>query len=364
MQSSRGSSLSEKEYEQKLKALTVQGIADYIHSAECKNIVVLTGAGISTSAGIPDFRSPKTGLYSNLEKFNLSKPQDIFDIEYFKEFPEAFYTLAKDLYPGLYRPTVSHYFIKLLEEKSLLLRNFTQNIDCLERLAGINDDNIVEAHGSFKSSRCVFCSKSYENGHVRSCVMRGEVLRCEECTYPVKPDIVFFGEPLPDKFHQSVLTDFDNCDLLIVMGTSLQVEPFASLIDRVGKECPRLLINRECAGVDMMVKDPLHELLDGDTEPKGFQFFSDKNYRDVFLQSTCDEGVTELIKSLGWKNDLEKVVEDQSTHLEKMMKTFTEHDSGGHISLAVGSFESPVTDQLGDEISKLNLGDKKAGDKD
>ena len=108
-----------------------------------------TGAGISTSAGIPDFRSPDTGLYANLARLDLPYAEAVFDIGYFRKNPLPFYTLAQELYPGKYRPTITHSFINLLNKKGLLMQLFTQNIDCLEREAGVPDELIIEAHGSF-----------------------------------------------------------------------------------------------------------------------------------------------------------------------------------------------------------------------
>jgi NAD-dependent histone deacetylase SIR2 len=150
---------------QTLKARTVEALAQYIKDGRAKQIVVMvsyaslqyrivahhlkTGAGISTSAGIPDFRSPETGLYANLARLNLPYAEAVFDISYFRNNPEPFYTLAQELYPGNYRPTITHSFINLLYKKGLLLKLFTQNIDCLEREAGVPDDKIIEAHGSF-----------------------------------------------------------------------------------------------------------------------------------------------------------------------------------------------------------------------
>ncbi|XP_006817022.1 NAD-dependent protein deacetylase sirtuin-2-like, partial [Saccoglossus kowalevskii] len=133
-----------------------------------KNIVVLTGAGISTSAGIPDFRSPESGLYDNLQKYNLPNPQAIFEIGYFKENPEPFFTLAKELYPGSFKPTICHYFIKLLSDKNLLLRNYTQNVDSLERIAGVPGDKMVEAHGTFHTGHCLGeCRREYTHEWMR-----------------------------------------------------------------------------------------------------------------------------------------------------------------------------------------------------
>jgi NAD-dependent SIR2 family protein deacetylase len=114
--------------------VSVKAFADKIKQLE-KNqecgIVVMAGAGISVSAGIPDFRSPDTGLYANLQKYDLPTPQSIFDIEYFREKPQAFCMLAKEMWPGNFNPTPTHFFIKLLEKKGVLRKCFTQNIDTL-----------------------------------------------------------------------------------------------------------------------------------------------------------------------------------------------------------------------------------------
>ena len=145
--------------EQVLTELSVKGIADYIQSEKCKNIIVMTGAGISTAAGIPDFRSPGTGLYSQLEKYNLPHPQAIFELDYYKSNPEPFCMLAKELWPGNYSPTTSHHFQRLLDKKGLLLRSFTQNIDGLELVSGLPPDKLIAAHGSFHTSHCIECDQ-------------------------------------------------------------------------------------------------------------------------------------------------------------------------------------------------------------
>lgn len=119
------------------------------------------------AAGIPDFRSPKTGLYNNLKKYKLPHPQAIFELNYFRANPKPFFALAKELYPGSFKPTPCHYFVKLLEEKNILLRHYTQNIDTLERIAGINDEKLVEAHGTFFSNHCLKCRKAYNMEFVK-----------------------------------------------------------------------------------------------------------------------------------------------------------------------------------------------------
>ena|ERR1700730_10244605 len=104
------------------------------------------------------------------------------------------YALAKELYPGRFRPTLAHSFIRLLHEKSLLHTCFTQNIDTLERLAGVPETKIVEAHGTFATQRCIECKVPYDREEMRTEIMAQKVPHCKQCDGLVKPDIVFFGE--------------------------------------------------------------------------------------------------------------------------------------------------------------------------
>uniref|UniRef100_A0A8C7TJG8 NAD-dependent protein deacetylase sirtuin-2 n=1 Tax=Oncorhynchus mykiss TaxID=8022 RepID=A0A8C7TJG8_ONCMY len=278
--------------EKVLDELTLEGVASYIQSGKCKNIICMVGAGISTSAGIPDFRSPDTGLYANLQKYNLPYPEAIFQIDYFKKHPEPFFALARELYPGQFKPTVCHYFIKLLKDKGLLKRCYSQNIDTLERVAGLEGEDLIEAHGTFYTSHCVsfMCRKEYDLDWMKEKIFSDDIPKCDKCSNLVKPDIVFFGENLPKRFFTSMAMDFPRCDLLIIMGTSLQVQPFAALVG----SCPRLLINLEKAGG----ADPLLGII---SIGGGMDFDSAKAYRDVAHISTCDDGCLALAELLGWK---------------------------------------------------------------
>lgn len=123
---------------------TVEALAKAIREGEIKKVVVMAGAGISVSAGIPDFRTPGTGLYDNLQKYNLPQPEAIFELGYFRRNPQPFFTLAKELFPGSYNATPAHYFIKFLADRGLLLRCYTQNIDGLEEVAGVPSELIVQ----------------------------------------------------------------------------------------------------------------------------------------------------------------------------------------------------------------------------
>lgn len=308
------SDVGEKEKpEQLLEEVTFEGVTNYIKKGKCKNIIVMTGAGISTAAGIPDFRSPGTGLYDNLQKYDLPHPQAVFDIKFFRSNPEPFFMLAKELYPGSFKPTISHYFIKLLSDKELLLRNYTQNIDTLERVAGVPQEKLVEAHGSFHTAHCLDCVKEYSHEWVKDEIFADRTPTCPDCKGVVKPDIVFFGESLPPVFHRCVPKDMPKCDLLIVMGTSLVVQPFCSLIDKVPATTPRLLINKEKCGNQ---PDFFSLLMGGPAS--GFQFDSEDNYRDVMWQGTTDDGCVALAELLGWKDELLNYVKAEHKRIDEV----------------------------------------------
>lgn len=119
-----------------------------------KNIMVMTGAGISVSAGIPDFRSPGTGVYANLAKYKLPSPEALFTLDFFINNPEPFYDFAQNFDLTKFNPTPTHFFIKLLQDKGILFANPTQNIDNLEEKAGMNMDKVLQAHGANRGASC------------------------------------------------------------------------------------------------------------------------------------------------------------------------------------------------------------------
>ncbi|XP_039366905.1 NAD-dependent protein deacetylase sirtuin-2 [Mauremys reevesii] len=308
---SRTLGLGSEKPEKVLDELTLDGVSRFMQSEKCRNVVCIVGAGISTSAGIPDFRSPGTGLYANLQSYNLPYPEAIFEINYFKQHPEPFFALARELYPGQFKPTVCHYFIRLLKEKDLLLRCYTQNIDTLERVAGLDQEDLVEAHGTFFTSHCLgsSCKKQYSLDWMKEKIFSTVTPKCDKCQSLVKPDIVFFGESLPPRFFTLMQSDFQKVDLLIIMGTSLQVQPFASLVSRVPTNTPRLLINKEKTGQS----DPFMSLMGLST---GMDFDSEKAYRDVAWLGECDAGCTALAELLGWKNELEELVKKEHSAID------------------------------------------------
>jgi len=324
--------------------LTFDGVVELLKNA--KKITVMAGAGISTSCGIPDFRTPGTGLYDNLQKYDLPEPTAVFQLSYFKDHPEPFFLLSKELYPENFNPSPTHYFISLLAKKGLLTRHYTQNIDGLERLAGVPDELLVEAHGSYASSTCLDCGKKYTLEETKEFVFGGSIPRCQHideqdsgvCNGLVKPDIVFFGEGLPPRFTKTISEDFRFADALLVCGTSLTVAPFNSLVSRVNQDTPRVLLNMEKVG-EASSNPEAAAFLDtvgnafGGMEKEwtafrgylekimfesedGFIFPPDKKAaRDVFLQGSCDDTVLRICKELGWLDELNNLMETTNAKL-------------------------------------------------
>jgi len=274
------------------RPLDLDAVAELIRDAPDRSVLVMVGAGASVSAGIPDFRSPGTGLYDNLQEYGLPHPEAIFDIDYFQSNPAPFYRLAREIWPSNFAPTAAHRFFRALHEKGKLLRVFTQNIDSLERLAGLPAEQIVAAHGNFDAAHMVGTGAPADIEELRAALREenpdgtpaeaGWRRLRDEYGGLVKPTITFFGEALPERFGERALEDFPEARLLLIFGTSLKVQPFASLVAHVEPGTPRLLVNRERCGEDLG--------LDFETEGS-----SDGHYR-----GDCDDAVHRLASLLGW----------------------------------------------------------------
>lgn len=184
--------------------------------------IALTGAGISTLCGIPDFRGPK-GLYRNPDA------ERIFDIDWFDRDPSVYYRGCRELVYGLagFKPGPVHAALKHLEDLGLLHGIATQNIDMLHQKAG--SSNVWELHGSPLWHHCRQCGKSASFEEVCKLLADGrEVARCA-CGGALKPDITFFGESLPEAAFAAAQEAAISCDTIIVLGTSLTVYPAAGL---------------------------------------------------------------------------------------------------------------------------------------
>ncbi len=198
--------------------------AELIKSSEF--ITVLTGAGISTNAGIPDFRGPN-GIYST-GKYD---PDRTFGLRFFLEDPVPFYDFAREFLKIVEnaQPTFAHRFFAKLEKEGKVKSVITQNIDGLHSKAG--SKNVIELHGSFRKSFCLQCGEEYSFEEMKKKIFAEKVPRCNKCGGLIKPDIVFFGEQVKDfdKAEEYVYRS----DLVFVVGSSLAIYPAAMLVDFV-----------------------------------------------------------------------------------------------------------------------------------
>ena len=299
--------LEEKENEEPLTGLSVEKYKKFIEKLKSntfKNIVFLTGAGASTSAGIPDFRS-KGGIFQQLQnKYHLLSPEDVFDIEIFKNRPEFFYEFCKDFNPENHSPTLFHYFMGYIDSKKKLQYVFTQNIDGLDLKCGINEKKIVFAHGNFETAHCPDCEKKFDKKLMREYINKGEILYCDNCGCPVKPHITFYGEPLPFSFFQKGY-QIDKADLVIICGTSLLVSPFNQLPDNASRKAIKLVINKE----------PFKRIMG--VRPFGFE---DEESNDIFFKGECDNAVKKIIKDVGWEKEFYDFVEKTKKEEEAKIK--------------------------------------------
>ncbi|XP_029642870.1 NAD-dependent protein deacetylase sirtuin-3 isoform X2 [Octopus sinensis] len=278
-----------------------------LQSNDISKIVVLVGAGLSTNSGIMDFRTPGTGLYDNLQQYDIPYPEAIFDIDYFKYNPKPFFALAKELYPSVkYRPNYNHYFLRLLQDKGLLLRLYTQNIDGLEQLSGIPYAKVIESHGSFAHATCLSCRKKYKGNEVKHALFKEDVPKCKHCKGIVKPDIVFFGEDLPKSFYQ-YQKDMSRTELVLIMGTSLEVHPFAGIIDYAPSTVPRILFNMKAVG----------------------PFRTSSRANDFTVEGDLTESLEQLVTQLNWQAEMLKLLTDAEgkKYANKFHKEFKELNS-------------------------------------
>jgi NAD-dependent deacetylase len=206
-------------------SVTTQGtqrLAELIRGAG--SVVALTGAGISVPSGIPDFRSPGAGLWENVD------PMQVAHIDAFQSDPERFWSFYSKRFQTLEdkRPNPAHEALASLERAGLLTALITQNIDRLHHLAGSRE--VIEVHGSIDSSSCLGCQAAYPLAETRRRGARDPegVPRCD-CGRPLKPDVVLFGEYLPVTAMARAERLAAAADLMLCIGSSLEVYPVAGL---------------------------------------------------------------------------------------------------------------------------------------
>jgi NAD-dependent deacetylase len=192
---------------------------------KARHCIALTGAGVSTLSGIRDFRG-KNGLYNDMDA------EKIFDIDYFMKDPSFYYSRAGSFIYNIdeKEASVVHRVLGELEKRSYLKALITQNIDLLHQKGG--SSRVIEIHGSPKMHYCLHCSGVRMNFEEAAALVKaGEMPKCPHCGRVLKPAITFFGEGLPADALRDAVTEAQEADLMLVLGTSLTVHPAASLPD-------------------------------------------------------------------------------------------------------------------------------------
>jgi NAD-dependent deacetylase len=191
---------------------------------ESERAVVLTGAGVSVPSGIPDFRSPGTGLWEDVD------PMEVAHIDAWRRDPDRFWSFYGERFASLVdrAPNDAHFALAELERRGLVRAVITQNIDRLHRLAGT--DRLIEMHGSIERSVCMQCGGKLSIDKVIALLAAGEgAPECEACIAPLKPDVVLFGELLPERALAEAQALAMDADLMVCVGSSLEVYPVAGL---------------------------------------------------------------------------------------------------------------------------------------
>jgi len=210
---------------------TAERLAELIRESSCT--VALTGAGISVPSGIPDFRTRETGLWANVD------PMEVAHIDVFERDPARFWSYYRPRFQSLgdKRPNAAHEALAELERRGLLTGVITQNIDRLHGAAGSRE--VVEVHGSIETSSCRRCWASYGIEEVEMLFDDEGVAVCAACVGPVKPDVVLFGELLPEAAMARAQQLAERAELMLCVGSSLAVYPVAGLpgltLERGGK---------------------------------------------------------------------------------------------------------------------------------
>ncbi|MEA2441169.1 MAG: NAD-dependent deacetylase [Thermoleophilaceae bacterium] len=191
---------------------------------EARSAVVMTGAGVSVPSGIPDFRSPGTGMW---EKVN---PMEVAHIDAFRRQPDRFWQFYGERFASLVdkEPNPAHLAIAELERRGLIRGVVTQNVDRLHRRAGSR--NVIEVHGSIEWSVCPECGGRVSLERVLEVIAEHPgAPECTACIAPLKPDVVLFGEMLPEEAISDAYALAAEADLIVCVGSSLEVFPVASL---------------------------------------------------------------------------------------------------------------------------------------
>lgn len=205
---------------------------------EAQSAVALSGAGISTPSGIPDFRTAGSGLWT---RFN---PLEVASLSAFRYHPRRFYEWLRPLASHMLsaQPNPAHQALAELESSGYIQAVITQNIDTLHQRAG--SQNVLEVHGTFESLTCSTCFSQLKTGEevLKNFIEGGEIPRCPQCGEILKPDVVLFGEQLPAKIWQQARNISRGCDVMLVLGSSLTVFPVSDLPESALQYGAKLII--------------------------------------------------------------------------------------------------------------------------
>lgn len=227
------------------------------------NVVFFGGAGVSTESNIPDFRS-ESGLYKAQQEYGYA-PEEMLSRHFFDRHTKLFFDYyKKNLIHREAKPNKAHYALAKLEEMGKLRAIATQNIDGLHQMAG--SKNVYELHGSVLRNFCMKCHEAYDLDYIMDeSHCKDGVPKCPVCGGTIKPDVVLYEEPLDDRVMEGAITMIQNCDTLIIGGTSLAVYPAAGLV-RYFRGDNLVLINKQPTPYDdyatLVINDSIGKVMD------------------------------------------------------------------------------------------------------
>jgi NAD-dependent deacetylase len=211
-----------------------------------KKTVVLTGAGFSTPSGVPDFRTPGSGLWTRY------LPMEVASLSTFRYDPEKFFAWLRPLASHMLRakPNPAHEALAELENQGYIKTIITQNIDFLHQRAG--SKNVLEVHGTFNTLTCVGCYHQYSStGFIDAFIEEGTIPVCPGCKSLLKPDVILFEEQLPVRTWIRAQEASSTCDLMLVAGTSLEVMPSAGLpVKALDNGAHLIMVNKTSTYID------------------------------------------------------------------------------------------------------------------
>jgi NAD-dependent deacetylase len=205
--------------------------------AQAQHAVALTGAGLSTPSGIPDFRSHDTGLWENFD------PMEIATFQAFRRRPADFFNWIRPLARQMFeaQPNLAHFALAELQQAGRLQHIVTQNIDGLQQRAGAQ--HIIELHGDIFTGTCVSCYTVFHSAEFHDqFIEAGRIPTCPRCDGIIKPNVILFGEALPVHALMAAKRAVANCDVLLIAGSSLEVAPASDLPMLARSRQARLII--------------------------------------------------------------------------------------------------------------------------